>query len=782
MHKVSSSNLWAYKAVGALAGAAVSPGGLLPRAGFALAGSWAYSKLAQRVHPNQRVNFSYATAITASVALTRLFYKAAPTGKEVHAVFAGLMVSALACKVLLPWHKTAEEKTFEQELEDLDQNYTSQRFYSLLEHAGHDDKKLMLFVKKFPVEGVYDEMRLNYENPADVPWSTSTLHYILKSMPAEKVLPWLRILQQWKSPCLLEALNDVFSGETQWHPPVDFVCEFIGTIFNRSDALFNRITEGLRPVILHHTAHDPKKQIRLLQQHPLNGSYIRRVEGGFLYPQLADGTMDHLMEQDGRSVWDIAFCARQRTSARMALSSLRDDELLPLDNIPCRSYSRHCMDHSLCWESSLIKLAVESLTGDRAEAFLQLMSTNNSVWFKFALRHVLRGPTRLSDDQLITWAGSDWEVAQVIVDARPHLYAHCLEPIQSKLDLFMTPAMYSAVVAAGFKPRHVDVKTIIDTISYVYNASVAKLEEAKIDREKTLSLVVQELKSLTEHNRLPIYLYADDSLITYLTKQHGFDFSSFSQYKALYDIWHSTETHCLPLNFFFHENNYQHVLPWLAKALTGTAAVEVTPIVQAEINARPTPYARIARLWGFGKEGASERLVKLLETLQLDDPAKCRFKQEALEGSLFYSYHDHWEPEWGRLRSQSPEAAIIHLASLFRSKGTFYNLLEVAGCIETLNNVPEETERKKTFPMGVVHNICRFLSIQQRLRFASTCKGMLRYICRQEGEPIWRALGSLRAVRDMYRLYRLELNNGEAQILRKAILRNLPHLIGMKHA
>jgi hypothetical protein len=114
------------------------------------------------------------------------------------------------------------------------------------------------------------------------------------------------------------------------------------------------------------------------------------------------------------------------------------------------------------------------------------------------------------------------------------------------------------------------------------------------------------------------------------------------------------------------------------------------------------------------------------------------------------------------------EPAIDDLASLLAEKKRSYSVLNLTGS-------------KTICSRDVVQCLSPFLSVRDLLRLARTCRGMYRYICTAEGDPLWRNYGSLGAVA-LYRMIQKIDQSQEALILRKALLRNNPELYRLRYA
>ena len=154
--------------------------------------------------------------------------------------------------------------------------------------------------------------------------------------------------------------------------------------------------------LLHMTASDPVKQLQILAHRPLDATYINSTEyQGYEYPTLAEGTVDDLMLKP--SVWDAAFCARQREDWHRGLIHLPMMSCCPLPSALLTVIVLKPVKKS----DSLIKLAVESLPNDRAVSFLKKLGPG-SVWFKFALLQVLERNANLLDEKiLLEWIAHD---------------------------------------------------------------------------------------------------------------------------------------------------------------------------------------------------------------------------------------------------------------------------------------------------------------------------------------------------------------------------------------
>lgn len=207
-------------------------------------------------------------------------------------------------------------------------------------------------------------------------------------------------------------------------------------------------TDQFRRCLLHLMSSYPERQIQILDALPLGPRYIfhtvhpAKDRSRFHYPRLAEGTIDDLMKKSPPTVWDLAFCARQRKSVGEKLAKVPPQELLLLAGVRgndtgCASVHTSCWNNELCWNNSLIKVAFEALPAESRDAFLRNNRPELTVWSRFALRYALKEGTELKDEELLSWAfANDPHLTQEIFTARQNLFSYqqqILSPEQEKL-------------------------------------------------------------------------------------------------------------------------------------------------------------------------------------------------------------------------------------------------------------------------------------------------------------------------------------------------------------
>jgi hypothetical protein len=255
--------------------------------------------------------------------------------------------------------------------------------------------------------------------------------------------------------------------------------------------------------------------------------------------------------------------------------------------------------------------------------------------------------------------------------------------------------------------------------------------------------------------------------------------------KVFYETWHSHNTHYFPFGFFFDiERNPGSLFPLRGEEallwITSQAKkkeVEVAPdYVQEFVRTYPQAIGTILGLWGI-KPNVSMMCYQALE-LTAEDGAKFKtcYSRSLVETFKHYiNYRNrfgyvlrdrtHYLPQPEEIRD---EPAIDDLASLLAEKKRSYSVLNLTGS-------------KTICSRDVVQCLSPFLSVRDLLRLARTCRGMYRYICTAEGDPLWRNYGSLGAVA-LYRMIQKIDQSQEALILRKALLRNNPELYRLRYA
>ena len=143
----------------------------------------------------------------------------------------------------------------------------------------------------------------------------------------------------------------------------------------------------------------PNMQIETLQNEPLGSEYVFHTDdpvhdhSRFHYPKLHPETIQDLLKKPSPTVWDMAFCAREKSeAARKRLADFSIEELVQVALLhgvgenACEGLPSRCWDNHICWESSLAKVVTHALSGAKQVEFLNAIE--NTVWFKFALKDV----------------------------------------------------------------------------------------------------------------------------------------------------------------------------------------------------------------------------------------------------------------------------------------------------------------------------------------------------------------------------------------------------------
>jgi hypothetical protein len=544
--------------------------------------------------------------------------------------------------------------------------------------------------------------------------------------------------------------------------------------------------------LLDMTASDPVKQLQILEHRPLDVTYINSTEyQGYEYPRLAEGTMDHLMLKP--SVWDAAFCSRQRKD--LGLDSFTDDQLLLLAE--CTPYGNRRQACEEEWQSSLIKLALESLPDNRAVSFLKKLGPG-SVWFKFVLRQVLvRNANLLDEKTLLEWIAHDWELALIIINVRPDLYKYVFVNAERTKDIegFLDPEILVKALPFPLPMIRVYSYRVLDrTTNKAWNiAKDLNASDAIGGLETRLRfglLYHGSLGFLIEGNK-PFF---DPDL---LQKHTGFGSAlnhrnliqnleeNKERLEVFYKTWHSNDTHYFPLEFFLDierctridfPTRGEEALLWIASESKKEQWDRAPEYVQEFAKMYPQALGNILGLWGLNLR-ISEMCY---EAFNMVTENGMKFRS-SYRRSLFdtFKHYIHYRNRFGYVTNDwsalylgleeiREEPMIQDLSSLLAEKKRSYSVLNLTGS-------------KTICSRDVVQCLSPFLSVRDLLRLARTCRGMYRYICTAEGEPLWRKFGSLQTVA-LYHMIPQNDQSQEALIMRKALLRNNPQLYRLKYA
>ncbi|MGD0664320.1 MAG: hypothetical protein ABSA17_01140 [Rhabdochlamydiaceae bacterium] len=567
-----------------------------------------------------------------------------------------------------------------------------------------------------------------------------------------------------------------------------------------SACAIRKLSVAQKHKLLFLTASDPQKQIQIVTEVPLDHNYIIHLEEeGFRYPQLADATIDHLMKKQNPSVWEIALCVRQRKALMHKFYALSNDALLLLAG----NYRRVS---EVCWQSSLIKLVVEAISGETADTFLKSLGTR-SVWFKYALRHVLKGKTLLDDETLVEWSETDWEIAHVVVAAKPHLYEKCSLRIRHRIDRFTRPRLAIEILKTASIMLYLPLRTICQAVDIAFSEKqfevVNKLIPLHQERpysylflnaKKYLSFLVGKSIGIPWRKEHFSYVLARGIEI----KSEEFDslrkdylekiievktLQPSEEFKVFYELWHSTDARYFPLGFFFfntslprvqaescHDVHVDSVLHWLAGAVSKNAFQDVPEFVTELVNYYPEDIGRMIGLWEKSTFEESpvraERAIEICAALKVIDCSmftrgyQCSLVDLYKDFKSFFSFFDH---------KVKFDPAVDFLSRNFLRGGKYHDV----GNTDQVSN------------LSILNNDCiRYLAMRMpvldRLKLASTCRRMYNLLCGTASKPQWEQVGSLRAVRHMIEVYRLTKDDTsrEARIIRRAILQNLPELVG----
>jgi hypothetical protein len=529
------------------------------------------------------------------------------------------------------------------------------------------------------------------------------------------------------------------------------------------------------------------------------------------YPTLADETIDYIM-QNNPSVCDVAYCARQRKDLAPKLAEFTSLQLL---GVVGDGYDE-------LYEHSLMKVVVESLPDDKLLELLNTLQNVRSRWLALALRHVLSYRKIKPDDAtLIRWANLDYGAACVVIAARPDLYAKCDPAPRETINAYIEPKTVVSVMN----------QTENDPFQWCSTHTMLKactLVEQTAQSDKVKAWAQKRLSSMIKGNALHFFLSADLSVLKSLNMEsleeshrcYAFargvtaaidpQDARISGFRALYDIWHATDTHFFGLDYFriyFGQTResvqdqetperLQEVLFWLAHFVQKKDGFEKIPkIIAGALKAYPKMYGCILGLWEQGKEEGKVRLEFLLKN----------WSGSYNKDTFTESYHCS--------RIKTYEKFIRHRFKVFPNNSTAGAFTALDQAISRLASLLayEDVPTHQTavwrapapftnMPSGVFFKICHLLPAVSRWRLGKVNKGLSDIIFTSHHQQVWRDLGSLRAFKNMYALFKeIKPNNPplgigiiyslykeirrdnlseEAFILQQAILCNLPHLRG----
>ncbi|MGD0664376.1 MAG: hypothetical protein ABSA17_01420 [Rhabdochlamydiaceae bacterium] len=545
--------------------------------------------------------------------------------------------------------------------------------------------------------------------------------------------------------------------------------------------------------LLHCMRTDPKRQIAISQQWIdwIGNCYVPNSSlFGDQYPMLADETIDFIM-QNNPNACQVAYCARQRKDLAPRLAEFTSFELIKVTP-----------EHGVYWEDSLIKVVVELLPDEELLKLLHTLHDKRSIWLAKALRYALTGKVQIDDATLIKWADSHPEAACVVVEARPDLYTVCSEGSQFAAVKYIQPGTLINVI------RHTNQCPLQVSSDVLRKAFRCTLQNKKL---AALQKILADFCS--QHRGLSFFLNADLSMLKSLNMEswdehhrcyalaRGIELeidnpgSLVDDFKALYAIWHRTDTHFFSLNYFLESchfiknelrspddiialvqgnKNEERVLLWMARFIEKSDGFEEVPedIVKV-LKTYQVMYGRILGLWERGREARKERLQFIVGALNLS--VNSRF-YTSYKHPLIETYKDFisYQYAFTHFLNQNFSRFILLVDPASRSLAS--HLACEDGAASQTTDWPAPAPFKGT-PRDVFFKICHLLSAIERYKLAKVCKGLSTIIFKTHHQQVWRDLGSLRAINNMYMLYKsYPGHDREAHILRQAILFNLPHL------
>ncbi len=193
----------------------------------------------------------------------------------------------------------------------------------------------------------------------------------------------------------------------------------------------------------------PSGQLMILKMRPLSAEYViyahAAPQEGFIYPRLAHSTMIQLLENNP-SVWDLAFCSRQKIgTARLELSIQYVRTLLALDSW---EIDPHLCAFAPYFESSPLKVVLESLQHPKLTDFLNALGASGSTWLNEAVRYSLN-QRNLDPKTALDLTQGNCKIGPDIFRHEPKLYDQLDDEAKQSVAWSITPEQLVRMLNAG---------------------------------------------------------------------------------------------------------------------------------------------------------------------------------------------------------------------------------------------------------------------------------------------------------------------------------------------
>ncbi|MGD0664378.1 MAG: hypothetical protein ABSA17_01430 [Rhabdochlamydiaceae bacterium] len=258
--------------------------------------------------------------------------------------------------------------------------------------------------------------------------------------------------------------------------------------------------------------------------------------------------------------------------------------------------------------------------------------------------------------------------------------------------------------------------------------------------------------------------------------EQGEDKSSPYFERYVDQIWDAADTHLFTEQFFFDHffaatpwNNYKKTLFWLERLINEETFPEAPAYVKEDVQKNPNAYGQILGLWkGAQKEADLLLTQRLAQSLDLGEATE--LFTNSFNCTLIDVYKEY-------IRHHSLEAPEIAKCLTIKEP--------LCGVVRVVNPGRFTAGEFSRFREVFKSHIMRRVTIKDLLALACSCRSLFHAVCVDEAERLWKPFGSLRAVHDMRKLYRLIPagdNSDEANILREVIEQKLPELKEQPHA
>jgi len=515
---------------------------------------------------------------------------------------------------------------------------------------------------------------------------------------------------------------------------------------------------GLR-FLLHHASIDPDRQIQILKTFPLGADSIsltfRNNDGEFVYPSLAPETIQYLLKSDNPTVWDLVICQKQCEDRRFEQwDAVRLEDLQPI--IEFFNFN-NCVDlatsqKSSYWESSLLKVVVESLSDKQVTAFFGLLLEKKSHACLPALRDTLkkRNVTAIEGFHLLP----------------PQIIPFNYDPLYED-DTILSYRLTQQEFLASCSRR--------DLCSFLHRGISDTAGDHLIEE-----IQKQDLSSFATIEELTTVSYALFLSVTSSVRP-AFEPASISADAIRWLANGDRDYFLWLLRELLHKNPTLHstgrIPPcrsgikghekerlleeraffWLAQAVTDTESTKAPDWVTEVVTRSPETFGFVLGQWeAFKSKDQKYRLRLLIKSLQLEEETIKRFGSAyAMEIDDRYRQLTMRQApgreilnkivEYGQTQSLEGNAIIETFASAL--------VFEEQCCTV----MPSEIKNNGPFvqlPRDVFEYLCHFLEPEDLARTATTCRHLFVQICGPQSR-VWKhkKLGSMRAVKEMACLY-----------------------------